>query len=37
MGVYKNRRITTVAAVTGAVAVLALNGVLLMQIAGAGF
>jgi manganese transport protein len=35
MGVYRNRRITTVAAVTGTVAVLALNGVLLTQMAGA--
>jgi manganese transport protein len=37
MGAYKNRRATTLAAVTGTVAVLALNGVLLMQVAGVGF
>jgi manganese transport protein len=37
MGVYKNRRTTTVAAITGAIGVLALNGVLLMQIAGIAF
>lgn len=37
MGAYANRRITTIGAVTGTVAVLALNGVLLMQVAGIGF
>ncbi|RFU46840.1 Nramp family divalent metal transporter [Paraburkholderia sp. DHOC27] len=37
MGAYRNRRITTVAAVVGTVAVLALNGVLLAQVAGLGF
>jgi manganese transport protein len=34
MGVYRNSRLTNVAAVVGTVAVLALNGVLLVQAAG---
>ena len=34
MGVYRNSRLTNVAAVVGTVAVLALNGVLLAQAAG---
>jgi manganese transport protein len=37
MGAYSNHRITTVAAATGTLAVLALNVVLLMQAAGVGF
>jgi manganese transport protein len=37
MGVYKNRRLTNLAAVAGTVAVLALNGVLLFQTAGVSF
>jgi manganese transport protein len=37
MGVYKNRRIVTVAAAAGTLAVLALNVVLLLQTAGVGF
>jgi manganese transport protein len=34
MGVYRNSRLTNVAAVVGTLAVLALNGVLLVQAAG---
>jgi manganese transport protein len=34
MGVYRNSLLTNVAAVVGTVAVLALNGVLLVQTAG---
>jgi manganese transport protein len=34
MGRYRNRRSTTIAAVAGTIAVLALNLVLLLQIAG---
>ncbi|MDE1179129.1 Nramp family divalent metal transporter [Paraburkholderia sp.] len=37
MGRYRNRRSTTAAAVAGTVAVLALNGVLLLQVAGVAF
>jgi manganese transport protein len=37
MGAYRNRRLTNIAAVAGAGAVLALNGVLLLQTAGLSF